>query len=65
MTPTSIPEVVFVEVTSTPEASPTPEGDGGGACSGTQGTASAGQIGLIALPFALFLWRLRARASKQ
>ncbi len=65
-TPTAIPPTpVVIVVTATPEVSPTPEGDGDGSCSGTQGTTSAGQVALIALPFGLFLWRLRSRADKQ
>ncbi len=64
-TPTPLPPTpVVIIVTSTPEVTPTPEGDGGGSCGGTNGTTSAGQIGLIALPFGLFLWRLRARSSR-
>ena len=63
-TPTQFPPTPVVIIV-TPTPLPTPEGDGGGSCGGTNGTTSAGQIGLIALPFGLFLWRLRARASRQ
>ena len=61
-TPTSIPVTKTPAPTETPVSTPEPEESGGGSCSGPHGTTSAGHLGLLALPFALFIWRRRPRA---
>jgi hypothetical protein len=62
--PTPTPTPIPVTPTPLPTVAPTatPEPVSGGSCSGPSGTTSAGHLGLLALPFALFIWRRRPRA---
>ena len=60
-TPTPIPPTPTPLPTVAPTATPEPP-PSGGSCSGPSGTTSAGHLGLLALPFALFIWRRRPRA---
>ena len=60
-TPTAIPAIPTPVPTETPVLMPEPEESPGGSCSGPHGTTSAGHLGLLALPFALFIWIRRPR----